>query len=59
MSKSLGNVINPTDVMRGRSLAQLRRDLESSQLSKSEIERYFFYYESKKQERVDLEAKQR
>ncbi|KAI5074620.1 hypothetical protein GOP47_0010581 [Adiantum capillus-veneris] len=39
MSKSLGNVVNPLDVMHGAALNELYKELEKSGLSKSEVEK--------------------
>lgn len=39
MSKSLGNVINPSDVIRGISLAALNATLEGGNLESREVEK--------------------
>ncbi|KAI5074649.1 hypothetical protein GOP47_0010610 [Adiantum capillus-veneris] len=39
MSKSLGNVVNPLDVIHGATLNELYKELEKSGLSKSEVEK--------------------
>ncbi|XP_015790635.1 valine--tRNA ligase [Tetranychus urticae] len=48
MSKSLGNIIDPVDVIRGKTLAELQKMLDESNLAPAEIEK------AKASQRIDF-----